>query len=144
MQRRSYLIGTVSLLIVTAVAVGQSGAPVSGATGQARAASSMDNGPDAAANKALVLKFFKMAFTDHRVAEAFALYTSDNFIEHSPGMNGRSGAIRALSKMFAPGAGLTATVQRAVAQGDIVSVHFDGGVDIFRVKNGKIVEHWDG
>ena len=144
MTPRLYQTAAVFVLIFSAAAFGQAPPPGSPPAGQGNAAPSPDNGPHAAANKELTLKFFKMAFTDHMVAEAFRLYVSDDFIEHSPGMKGRAGAIESLSKMFAPGKGLTVVARGSVAQGDLVTVHFDNGVDIFRVRNGKIVEHWDG
>jgi len=142
MNVRNRLIIVVVALLFNAVAMAQP----SDVTTEPHASPPVnpDTGPNAAANKALVLKFFQLAFTDDKVEEAFDKYTSEDFIEHSPNMGGgRAGAIRALSKMFVPGK-LSTKVISSIAQGDLVSVHFEGGVDIFRVKDGKIVEHWDG
>jgi predicted SnoaL-like aldol condensation-catalyzing enzyme len=108
------------------------------------------------ANKAMVLAFMKMLFVDHKVDQAIDTYVDPGYIQHNPMAATGSQAIRDFFNGFykqAPGA--TIEIKRALADGDLVAVHYravfsgkpdDRGlavVDIFRVKNGKIVEHWD-
>ena len=108
--------------------------------------------PAEKANAALVTAFFNKVFTDHQVQAAFEQYVSKDFVEHHvwfdhPGEHGRQGAIDVLSAEFRRDPAHKLAAKRVVAQGDHVSVHsVDGGgdIDIFRVKDGKIVEHWDG
>ena len=111
---------------------------------------------DEAANKQLVLDFMKMLFIDHKVDEAIDKYLDPGYIQHNPAVPTGSAPVRAFFKGFyerTPGA--TIEIKRALADGDLVAVHYranfsgkpdDRGmavVDIFRVKNGKIMEHWD-
>jgi predicted SnoaL-like aldol condensation-catalyzing enzyme len=111
---------------------------------------------DEAANKQLVLDFMKMLFVDHKVDEAIDTYVDPGYIQHNPMAATGSEAIRTFFKGFyqqSPGA--TIEIKRALADGDLVAVHYranfsgkpdDRGlavVDIFRIKDGKIMEHWD-
>jgi predicted SnoaL-like aldol condensation-catalyzing enzyme len=109
---------------------------------------------DATANKQLVLDFMKMLFVDHKVDEAIDKYLDPNYIQHNPAVPTGSAPVRAFFKDFyqrQPGA--TIEIKRALADGDLVAVHYravftpgERGfavVDIFRVKDGKLVEHWD-
>lgn len=107
-------------------------------------------------NKAMVLAFMKMLFVDHKVDQAIDTYVDPDYIQHNPMAATGSEAIRTFFKGFytnAPGA--TIEIKRVLADGDLVAVHYkanftgkpdDRGlavVDIFRIANGKIVEHWD-
>lgn len=78
-----------------------------------------------------------------------------NLVQHDPLIaDGARAANAYYSKLFATYPNAKYTVARVIAQGDLVAVHShfqksssDLGqsvVDIFRVRNGKIVEHWDG
>jgi predicted SnoaL-like aldol condensation-catalyzing enzyme len=100
-------------------------------------------------NKEIALKVLKGAFID-RDPSVVARYFSPNYIQHNPLIpNGRDvipGLIAGLSKDFSYEPGM------AVADGDLVMVHgrYVGwapkpmiAVDIFRVVDGKVAEHWD-
>ena len=103
---------------------------------------------DAAANKALVMKAATELFADGDVS-ALDRYWTDSFIQHNPQVPDGTDGLRALvstAKDLRYQAGLS------TADGDIVMVHgrYEGlgpkpvvGVDIFRVEDGKIAEHWD-
>jgi predicted SnoaL-like aldol condensation-catalyzing enzyme len=104
----------------------------------------------AAKNKAIVLEAFETLFNnrDYAAAERF---WSPNYIQHSahiaPGREGLFNLIKSLppTLKYEPGT--------MVAEGDFVMVHgrFSGfgqpvnwiAVDILRMKDGILVEHWD-
>ncbi len=108
----------------------------------------------AAANKKLVLDFYSMLFEKRQVKEAFDMFVSPDYIQHNPSIpNGTAPDIAFLTEKFKNNPGSTNEVKRAVAEEDLVVLHVlsrlnpaDRGraiVDIFRVKDNKIVEHWD-
>ena len=101
------------------------------------------------ANKALVLAGIKGVFIDRDPSAVDRLFSADNR-QHNPQIPNGPAAIKALlanlSRDFKYEPGLV------MANGDYVSIHgrYTGwgpkpmiAVDIFRVANGKIAEHWD-
>jgi len=114
--------------------------------------------PDTAqeiANKKVVAAWAAL-LSQGMVKEAFTLYVSRNFNDHSDMlgsmMKGQKltwASVEAFMEKdpnFAPGAkpNPIKVAQVLVADRDIVTQYGSVGVDIFRVRNGKIVEHWDG
>jgi predicted SnoaL-like aldol condensation-catalyzing enzyme len=106
------------------------------------------------ANKAMVLAFMKMLFVDHRVDQAIDTYVDPGYIQHNPMAATGAEPMRNFFKGFYAGnPGASVKVSQVLADGDLVAVHYltkfkpeDRGfavVDIFRVANGKIAEHWD-
>ena len=105
-------------------------------------------------NKALVVEFYEMAFVQHRGVEAAERYLSKDYIQHNPyTKTGRQAFIDYVSSFSREHAGASSNIKRVIAEGDLVVLHVhdklddaDRGnaiVDIFRVENNKIVEHWD-
>jgi len=105
-------------------------------------------------NKNLVLAFYDAVFNKKDIAAAFA-YVDEKHITHHPEIPGgnKQGSIDAIGFFIQQNPNLRVTIGRAIAEGDLVALHVlqqlnpnDRGtaiVDIFRVENGKIVEHWD-
>jgi predicted SnoaL-like aldol condensation-catalyzing enzyme len=107
-------------------------------------------------NTQTVLAFEETVFNKHQVKEGFERYVGPDFQQHDPLLSdGREGAIKALSYQLStvfPNSRLV--VKHTVAQDDLVATHvlWDqkpgetrgvARVDIYRLENGKIVEHWD-
>lgn len=109
---------------------------------------------DPAANKQLVLDAANMLFVQHKVDQAIDTYFAPNYIQHNPlGADGAE-AIRGFFKSFYAGnPQATAEIKRVLADSDLVALHYNAKfkagergyavVDIFRIENGKIAEHWD-
>jgi predicted SnoaL-like aldol condensation-catalyzing enzyme/plastocyanin len=105
-------------------------------------------------NKQAVVGFYTMAFNDKKPAEAVAQYVGPRYTQHNPLAADGPEAFIAFVSGFAtafPEGGVE--IKRVLAEGDLVVTqsHFtlnpdDRGsavFDMFRIENGKIVEHWD-
>jgi predicted SnoaL-like aldol condensation-catalyzing enzyme len=106
-----------------------------------------------AANKKMVVDFYRTVFIEKRVVEGFERYVAPEYIQHNPLLaTGREPAVKFLSTRVVTRESVT-DIKRVVAEGDLVVLHVhsrtnlsDRGravIDIFRVTDGKIVEHWD-
>ena len=99
-------------------------------------------------NKELVIKAVTEVFINGD-ATALDKYWSENYVQHNPQIpNGRE----ALKQLISGGGNMKYEMGLVVADGDFVMVHarITGfgpkpliAVDIFRVKEGKLAEHWD-
>jgi predicted SnoaL-like aldol condensation-catalyzing enzyme len=99
--------------------------------------------------KALVAQAHHELFTLRDVS-ALTRYFDADFIEHSPLV---ADGLAGLKQLVEDCPQLKHQAIRVLADGDLVAIHgrFEGldaqplvGFDIYRVKAGKIVEHWDG
>jgi predicted SnoaL-like aldol condensation-catalyzing enzyme len=100
-------------------------------------------------NKALVLAGIKGVFIDRDPTVLDRLF-SGNYRQHNPQIPNGTAAVKALLRNLP--ADFTYESGLVVADGDYVTIHgrYIGwgpktmvAVDIFRVANGKIAEHWD-
>jgi predicted SnoaL-like aldol condensation-catalyzing enzyme len=107
-----------------------------------------------AENARIVVAFYELAFNQHRPTEAASLYIGDRYIQHNPHVpNGAEAFYGYFEGHFRENPQSRVTIHRVIADGDLVALHLhsqetpdDPGraiVDIFRVENGKIVEHFD-
>ncbi|MDC7745608.1 MULTISPECIES: nuclear transport factor 2 family protein [Rhizobium] len=104
------------------------------------------------ANRKLVVEFYDRFFNKHDLEAASVV--ADDYRQHNPQVpDGKKPLISFFSGFFKGNAQSKAEIVRSAADGDLVWLHVhatngadDRGqaiVDIFRVKDGKIVEHWD-
>lgn len=105
------------------------------------------------ANRQLVLDFYNRFFNLHETAQA-ATVLADSYRQHNPEVqDGKAPFVRYFTQFFMDHPESRAHVVRSATDGDLVYLHVrstdskgDSGqavVDIFRVKNGLITEHWD-
>lgn len=104
-------------------------------------------------NKQLVREFYKNAIGKKDSDYASCILT-DDYIQHNPMVKtGKAGVLEAIEmlKQFPSPENLPKPLMRVIAEGDLVAVHlnveFAGQkkvvLDIFRLENGLIAEHWD-
>ena len=105
-------------------------------------------------NRNIVLDFYQGVFQKHHVKAYADRYIGDQYIQHNPYVpDGKAPFVDYFTQYFQDNPTAQSTIKRAIADGDLVVLHVhskendqDQGkaiVDIFRVENGKIVEHWD-
>ncbi|WP_343612895.1 nuclear transport factor 2 family protein [Novosphingobium sp.] len=104
-------------------------------------------------NRAIVKDFARLFYTERKVKQAFETYVAPDYLQHNPGIaDGREAAVAALADMFADPA-KTFTIEQVLVDGDMAVIHVHAiptpgsrgasVFDMYRLKNGKIVEHWD-
>jgi predicted SnoaL-like aldol condensation-catalyzing enzyme len=107
-------------------------------------------------NTHTVLAFEETVFNKHRVRDGFDRYVGAEFRQHSAMLpDDREAAIKVLIHLLTSEYPASRkVVERTVAQGDLVAVQVFWDqkpgesrgvamVDIYRLVDGKIVEHWD-
>jgi len=78
---------------------------------------------------------------------------SEDFIEHAPNIeDGREALLSIFEKRYKKYPELSMSIKRTVSEGDLVWIHLHvrhtpdslgaAGIHIFRMKEGKFVEHW--
>ena len=105
-------------------------------------------------NKRIVTEFADMIINQRRPEEAVSKYLGDPYIQHEPGVgDGAANCLRLHQEMLKENPHMRLEVKRMIAEGDLVAVHLhlirnegDRGIatiDIFRLKNNKLAEHWN-
>jgi predicted SnoaL-like aldol condensation-catalyzing enzyme len=96
-------------------------------------------------NKAVVSRLYEI----FKAGDAAALdeVLAEDFINHN--VQTQNG-LTASKAVFAQVGAIDAQIFRMIAEGDLVAVHAhyktpsdNAGMDFFKVKDGKIIEHWD-
>ena len=105
-------------------------------------------------NKRIVREFYELAFNERKPEEAVEKYMGSSYRQHNPqagdGAEPFIGFVKYYTQTYPD---LHMDIKRLIAEGDLVVVHNhhtrsagDRGVaviDIFRLEDGRIVEHWD-
>jgi predicted SnoaL-like aldol condensation-catalyzing enzyme len=106
-------------------------------------------------NKRIVQAFYQMVLNDRDVDTAFRLYAGSYCRQHNPLVeDGKEGVRKFVAWIGANRPNARGEIKRVFAEGEFVILHVHwtgllGGkngeavVDIFRLEDGKIVEHWD-
>src|SRR5512135_2876969 len=106
------------------------------------------------ANKKIIREWHALALEQRKPEEAVAKYLGAHHRQHNPGAaNGGEPFIATVKWMAQTYPDFRMETKRIIAEGNYVVLHShlilkpdDRGraiVDIFRLENGKIVEHWD-
>lgn len=149
-----------SFFIIVAIFIFQqtmwAGLPVTPAIDQQSLLTSTD--AKLAANKKLVYDFTRIVLSGRRLEQAAEFLTND-YVQHNPNVEtGLQGFIDFFSKLGGPRPipDLVKGLVSISAEGDLVTMAFVSSLkdatgndytttwfDMFKVENGKIVEHWD-
>ena len=108
---------------------------------------------DLEVNKKIVVDFYEKGL-NQKDYDAAAKYFGPRYIQHNPGAaNGPEGFKRLVGFLKEKFPASHNEIKRVIAEGDLVVLHVHSTrqpgergraiVDIFKVENGKIVEHWD-
>jgi len=109
---------------------------------------------DLSTNKRIAKNCLDLLFNQKRPAQAIAQYIAPNYRQHNPqAQDGPDGVLAFATAYVKANPELHMDFKRIIAEGEYVVVHShqkrnpqDRGeavVDIFRVQDGKLVEHWD-
>lgn len=104
--------------------------------------------------KQVVTSFMEELLIRKQARSAFETWVAPGYIQHNPmAQTGRDAAIAFLGSFFEQHPGISYSIKRVIADGDLVAVHMHGAmgpddrgfavVDIMRVEGCKVVEHWD-
>jgi predicted SnoaL-like aldol condensation-catalyzing enzyme len=105
-------------------------------------------------NKQTVIAFITRAFNDKQPADAVAQYVGPQYIQHDPqSPDGAEAFIQFATGFAGQFPQLSIDIKRVIAEGDLVMAHLlinmapedrgMAGVEIYRLQDGKIVEHWN-
>jgi predicted SnoaL-like aldol condensation-catalyzing enzyme len=103
-------------------------------------------------NREVVLDFYEAGVNRRDFAAAFR-HLGDRYIQHNPNAaDGAEGFRELFTFMGKEYPKFRVEIKRVFVEGDMVAVHVrsangptpngEAGVDIFRLEDGKIVEHW--
>jgi predicted SnoaL-like aldol condensation-catalyzing enzyme len=128
---------------------------LAGAAAPAQAqAQAQESAPCALSAVEIVTRFSELFFVEKNWREAFMTYVAEDYIQHNPhAQDGRAAALAHLGPVFDANPGLKVEIKRIFGDARHVAVHYHSvmqpgtrgfaAVDMFRVENCRIVEHWD-
>jgi len=150
-QRGREAVGVALLLLAGCAKVAS---PASAGADLAAAAPGED-GADCSHSIREIADGFKDLFYDKgKVREAYQTYVAEDYIQHNPrAQNGRAAAIASLEPIYQANPQHRMIVHRMIVEDPYIVVHLHGqsspedpgaaAVDILRVEDCRIVEHWD-
>ena len=105
------------------------------------------------ANRKIVLEFYEKGL-NQKDAEGAIAYMGDRYVQHNPNAaDGPEGFRKFIAFLREKFPNSKSEIKRVFAEGDYVILHVhavrepgtrgNAIVDIFRLENGKVVEHWD-
>lgn len=105
------------------------------------------------ANKKVAVDFITEVMINHNQAKLASFYNGNELVQHNPLVkDGLSGLIEIIKDWKSKGIHMNySKIHRAIAEGNFVFVHSEGTLhdkpfaflDLFRIEQGKIAEHWD-
>ena len=128
-------------------------AAAAAALGGSALAQTCDPSPET--HRRIVLEFYQQALVGLQPRAGFERFVAPEFVEHKPDIETgtRDGAVAFLEALIKETPSPSWKVLRTVAEGDLVFLHASftpaagaapyAGADLFRLKDCKIVEHWD-
>lgn len=104
-------------------------------------------------NKQIIRCFYQEFFNDH-IVDSADKYVHADYIQHNPGVaQGREGLKSAFAEKFLQHPDFHLNIHMIIAENDLAAVYLknvdpDGNtrgriVDIYRLKDGMLAEHWD-
>lgn len=104
-------------------------------------------------NKEVVRALYKEFFNEH-IVESADKYVREDYIQHNPGVDqGREALKRAFAQKFIEHPDFALEIKMMLAEDDMVWVYLknvdpEGNtkcrvVDMYRLVDGKLAEHWD-
>jgi predicted SnoaL-like aldol condensation-catalyzing enzyme len=104
-------------------------------------------------NKDVIRNFYQEFFNDH-VIEAAEKYVREDYIQHNPGVGqGRQALMDAFREKFIEHPEFCLQIKFMIEENDMVAVYLKNVdqqgntrvrvVDIYRLQDGKLAEHWD-
>jgi len=105
-------------------------------------------------NRRVVREFLDLVFNQHAVDEGIARCMGPTYRQHNPQVaDGVESFRQFFTAFFRDFPQSRLEIKRLIAEGDMVAVHLhwqshpeqagDAVMDFFRLKEGRIVEHWD-
>jgi predicted SnoaL-like aldol condensation-catalyzing enzyme len=106
-------------------------------------------------NRAIMAQVAQALFVENDAVKFGTFVSDDEYIQHNPEIpDGKEAVIEYLRKAFANSKEFAGAIHRIVVDGDIAVTHSSfrrldgspGGIvlmDVFRLHDGKLVEHWD-
>lgn len=104
-------------------------------------------------NREIIEGFYKEFFNDH-IIEAADKYVREDYIQHNPGVDqGRECLKQAFAQKFISEPTFKLNIVKIISEDDMAAVYLknvdpEGNtkcrvVDIYRIQDGKLAEHWD-
>lgn len=104
-------------------------------------------------NKEMIKNFYESFFNKHNINAALD-YVKEDYIQHNPGVaQGRIGLMNAFKEKFKSNPDFYLKIIKIIEEDDFIVVYVKNKdkngntkarvVDIYRIENGMLAEHWD-